>query len=297
MLTGAVLNLNAMRTQTTVINSTDGPNSGSNNPVTSTDTGSSNARISAPGVTNTFSVLPNQNASCVGSRQGGCVGTPASTGYATNAALNVSGGGLNAYVGAGTVTVVRTAPSITANQTNAVFTGNETTTFTLNWAGNLSAMYTYLLHAAPSFDGASLVTLNLDSGTVFLGDVAELDIGIYNNVGDRTGLDLTGISAGAGDTGKLTHDINPFTGLGPGLNNMYLASLDTSSVGAFAAGYLLTFADDATVGASASRMGGYTLTLNLTGNVVAPPTIPGPGMLALLGIGLPGAGLSRRKRA
>ena len=62
VLTGTTLNLTSTRTQTTLVTSTNGANTGGDDNVTSNGTGTSNARLVAPGVNKLFSptiiVLP-----------------------------------------------------------------------------------------------------------------------------------------------------------------------------------------------------------------------------------------------
>ena len=88
------------------------------------------------------------------------------------------------------------APTLTANQESDVFTGEESTTYTMTWSGNVSASYDYLLHAAPSFnDSSSVLTLNLDFGTFHVGDVATLGFDLFNLADvNRAGLDLDSIT-------------------------------------------------------------------------------------------------------
>ncbi|MBA4143266.1 MAG: choice-of-anchor E domain-containing protein [Nitrosospira sp.] len=302
VLTGATINLTSTRTQSTWVQSSDGPDNGNNNQVTSSGTGSSTASISGPGLTHTFSSAINNTDSCTGARLEGCAGTSTvSAATPTNANSGVSSTSLDSYVGGGDVILALTAPTLTATQTSMQFTGVETTGYTVTWTGDVDATYEYLLHAAPSFDSSSsLLTLDLNFGTFYVGDTATLGFDLFNLANaNRIGLDLDSIS-GTGDISTLLTSLSQFSGLSQGSGNSWAAMLDTSAAGVFSASYLFGMSD-ADVGAASSRFA-YTLALNLTGRVderLAPPAqvgeIPEPGILALLGLGLAGLSFTRKK--
>ena len=286
VLTGATVILNSTRTQTISGTSTHNGNK------TLTFVGNSTAKITAPGVDNTFSSVT-RSQSCSGN--GSCTYAANTTApIATN--LSTATTSLNSYVGTGTVGTTLTLPQLQTNMTISSSTpsaGNST--YTLQWDGTIAATYTYLLHAAPSFDaGTTLTTLALDFGSVTQNSViSPLGFSLFNPAGDRTGLNLTGIT-GSGDTSILTTDLSLFSNLAQGGNSDFNAFLDTSTVGSFGASYTLNLADFMPAGAASSTESSYLLELNLTGEVTAP--VPIPASIWLLMSGWAGlVGVSRRR--
>jgi hypothetical protein len=301
VLTGAAININSTRTQNIQVNSTDGPNNGNNSQVTAEGTGSSNASFSAPGTSGTAATM-NASGSCTGHRLEACTGAQTTSSAATNLSGAVNGASLDSYVGSGTVALDRVASLLSATQSGPHFTGTESTQYGVTWAGSINAIYGYLLHAAPSFDGNNAVlSLDLDFGNVYQGNSASLGFSIFNLANpDRVGLDLDGIS-GSGNTTALFTDLAQFADLAQGLHDGFTATMDTASLGSYAASYQLGLSD-ADVGAAASRSN-YGLLLNLKGNVIGLPslvaadnTVPEPGALALVGVGFVGLGMTRRTR-
>ncbi len=292
VLTGVTINLDSTRTQDVTVSSTAGGGNGNNNNRTSNGSGSSTAGISAPGVSYTFTTTINANGSCTAPRKEACGNTTTAAGVST-IQDQAATGNLDSYVGGGTVTVSRTAPTLSASQLDNAFTGAETTQYSLTWAGDLSATYSYLLHAAPSFDNsASVDSLTLDFGTVDQhSSVGPLGFSIFNLADpNRTDLDLVSFTA-TGDTVALDGGLTTFANLLQGSDQLFYATLDTTNLGNYSATYVLTLSDAANIGAASSHHT-YTLYLTLTGTVVAPL----PDSVWLFGTGLIGiAGVARRK--
>lgn len=299
VLTGTTLGLTSTRTQTI----SGSLSAGAKNKTSTTGAGTSNATVSAPGAIQTLGTISVSGTAKVPNTKGATTasfGPTSDAGTATNATLSVASGSLDSYVGGGTVTANLTAPTLQANSTWAN-TGKTTTkssstaTYKLDWGGKLAVEYDYLLHAAPSFDGGSQTTvLDIDFGTFFLGNTASpLNFGIFDLIDpDRIGLDLDSI-IGSGDTGILTTDLSTFSNLGQGGSSGFSAFFDTSGLGMFSASYQLDLSD-ADLGAS-STLFNYSLTLNLTGNVIPIP-VPEPTTWSLVVLGLAGVGLTGRRR-
>jgi hypothetical protein len=296
VLLGARLNVTGTQTQTTQVMSTDGADNGNNDRVTSNGSGSSSVAISAVGVSNTFNLIT-QGASCTGNRLEACAGTASSIASATNWVGSVSADSLGSYVGTSGIDATRRAATLTARQADNAFTGDESTTSTVTWAGSLSATYEYLLHADPTF-GVGGRSLTLDFGDVFLGSgTAQRGFSIVNATGNRVGLDLDSFSS-TGDVSQLYADLTGFSALAAGSSAGFFASFNTTALGSFTTSYTLNLSD-ADIGAANSRSA-YTMTLNLKGNVVAARArvsndVPEPGMLALASVGLLGLALTRRR--
>lgn len=300
VLMGATVQLDSSRTQT--ISGVGSKNNGPGRDASGS--GNSTALLSAAGVNNTFATPITATGASCSLAMGptgyvtcawGPVNMPGTT---TNVSASVNNSNLNSYVGAGSTNLALSLPSLQATSTLSRTQGqasSSSTTYTTTWSGTVQANYSYLLHAAPSFDvQAQSTSLTLNFGTVAQGSsAAPLLFTLYNMQADnRVGLDLDSIS-GSGDTGKLTTDLTSFTNMGQGYNQSLGAWLDTSTVGSFSAHYLLTLSD-ADVGASNTR-GTYQMDINLVGNVAAVPE-PETYALMLAGLGLMGFVARRRQQ-
>lgn len=297
VLTGVALTVTSTRQNTAQVTAGNGPDTGSNANVTSTGSGSSTATVSAPGISNTFSTLTLAD-SCTGHRTDPCAGSPSTASATTNAVLAASAGSLNSYVGTGAVTISNTASSLSASQASKVFTGTESTKYTLDWNGTMAVAYSYLLHADGSFGSTSHQSvLNLDFGTVFQNAADPvLSFSIYNLANaNRTGLDFDSLT-GTGNTASLSTNFSAAENLAQAGSRTFTAMLDTMNLGAFSATYTFNLSD-ADIGASSS-LRNASLTLNLSG-IVAPRSaeVPEPFSFALLGIGFLGLAASRRRKA
>ena len=227
-------------------------------------------------------------------------GPNSSSAVATNATASVGNSNLNDYVGSGTVDASLSLPVLetttTLSRTQGQASGS-TTNYTVEWAGDLQANYSYLQHALASFDGSSVSNvLTLDFGTITQNSAAALNFGLFNLANaDRIGLDLDGV-IGSGDTGAFDTGLMAFADLAQSGSQSFIVNLLTANAGAFSAQYLLNLSD-ADLGASSTR-GNYQLTLNLTGNVIATAaTVPVPGAIWLFGSALLGLlGVNRRNQ-
>jgi len=136
-------------------------------------------------------------------------------------------------------------------------------------------------HANASFaSGVDQNVLNIDFGTVTVGAVTGAAVDIFNleaTAGFTADLDLDSI-IGSGDTGVLTTNLGTFSGLGAGLQAMYMAELDTTTPGSFSASYTLNLSDEDIAGATSQ-----VLTLNLLGEVsgALPGDLNGDGFVGL----------------
>jgi hypothetical protein len=305
VLTGATINLVSTRTQSVTVtavapgNGNGNGNGNGGNTVTSSGSGSSTAGITSPGASYTTSPTINASGSCSAKHNTNCSNTTTASGVATNQDVAVTGS-LDSYVGNGTVSVDRTAPTLSAAQETDVFNGEEATEYALTWVGDLSVTYTYLLHAAPSFDNSGSVTeLLLDFGTVTQNSVVSpLDFSLFNLAAiDRTALDLDSfILTGGSDTGALDSNLTVFSDLAQGGEQAFQATLDTAAPGSYLEVYTLTFSD-ADIGAASSRSS-WDLVLTLQGEVTTASTVPLPDAVWLFGSGLLGlVGISRRKES
>jgi len=294
VLTGVTINLDSTRDQSVTVISTTGNGKGNNNDRTSTGSGKSTASISAPGTSYTFSTEISAGGTCTAPRHEACSNTMTAVAEPTTLNLSVTGS-LDSYVGSGTVAVDRTAPTLSASQSNGALTGTESTQYELTWAGDLSASYTYLKHAAPSFDsGSPIDTLTLDFGSVEQNStVSSPGFSIFNLTDpERTDLDLISFTA-TGDTSALDSGLTTFTNLSQGGDQLFYATLDTATSGSFSVTYMLTLSDAANIGAADSQQI-YYMYLTLTGIVGEVTSVPVPDTLWLFVTGLIGiVGIAR----
>lgn len=295
VLTGATINLVSTQSQSVTVSATAVGTGGK--AVTSSGSGSSTASITAPGASYTTTPAINASGSCTAKRKIACSNTTTAADVATNQDVAVTGS-LDSYVGSGTVTVSRTAATLSASQEAGVFDGTETTQYDLTWSGDLSVTYSYLLHAAPSFDNSgSVATLGLDFGTVTQNSVVNpLDFSLFNlAAGDRTALDLDSFSlTGGSDTGALDSNLAVFSDLAQGSDQAFQATFNTAALGSYLEVYTLTLTD-ADIGAASSRSS-WNLVLTLQGEVITASAVPLPDAVWLFGSGLLGlVGISRRK--
>ncbi|MCQ8127452.1 hypothetical protein [Methylomonas rivi] len=264
--------------------------------------GSSTAALAAIGAAANFSTAISQTGGACSLAMGPTGFTECSWGpnssaaTATNATASVANSNLDDYVGNGSVNAALSLPTLQATTTLSRTQGQtsgSTTHYSVEWAGDLQANYSYLLHAAASFDGSSVSNvLTLDFGNVAQNSAASLNFALFNMAdADRIGLDLDGV-VGSGDTAAFETGLSAFADLAQGGSQAFVANLLTANTGAFSAQYLLNLSD-ADLGAGSTRQT-YQLTLNLVGNVSA---VPVPGAVWLFGSALAGlVGVGRRKQ-
>ena len=277
--------------------STTGSGKANNNGRTSTGSGKSTANISAPGISYTFSTETSADGTCTAPPHEACSNTTTAVAEPTTRNLYVIGS-LDSYVGSRTVAVDRTAPTLSASQSNGSLSGTESTQYELTRAGDLSASYTYQKHAAPSFDsGSPIDSLTLDFGSVEQNStVSPLGFSIFNLAdANRTDLDLISFTA-TGDTRVLQSDLTTFTSLLQGGDQLFYATLDTATAGSFSVTYMLTLSDAANIGAADSQHT-YYMYLTLTGIVGEVTSVPVPDALWLFVTGLIGiVGIARHNK-
>ena len=299
VLMGASVQLDSSRTQTI---SGSGQKGGGPARIAN-GSGSSTASLSALGASATFTpaVTVAGSGCALGMGMMGpnsCTWGPATATTVTHGSATVASASLDNYVGTGATSVALTLPSLQATSTLSATQGpasKSTSTYTVNWSGNVQTNYSYLLHAAPSFsNGAQLGALTLNFGTLAQGSANPSLSFMLHNLSDpnRVGLDLDAITV-TGDAGRFSTNLASFTDLAQGGAQAFLAGLDTSTAGSFSAHYILTLSD-ADVGASSTR-GIYQMELNLVGNVAAVPE-PETYAMMLAGLGLIG-GMARRRRS
>lgn len=310
VLTGATVNVASTYKQTTSVTvAAGGTGANTDGTFTAAGTGSSSVNLVIPtGVSGASMALSNVQDSCTvtaGKIKASCDNGSNSAQIIKSASAD--GNSLNTYAGSGSFLVDLVAASNTAETTSNQFGGTATTTSTIDWTGDLSATYNYLLHAAQSFDAnSSTTTLTLDFGDIHLGDaVAAKNFSIANLLDtNRVGLKLTGI-AETGDTNNVfSTSLSLFSNLAQGASNGYTASFLATTLGSQAASYQLTLADaNPDVAFASDTLGaGYNLTLKLKANVLervadaVGGAVPEPASLMLLGLGAAALCSTRKRR-
>lgn len=310
VLTGAIVNLTSTYKQTTNVTvAAGGTGANSDGTYTAKGTGSGSVKLGIPvGVNGAGASLNDVKDSCTvvsGKIKAAC--DNGSNFTQVNDNTTVSSTALNAYVGSGSFLADLIAASNSAETTQNDFGGVASTTSTINWKGNLSATYSYLLHAAQSFDAnSSMTALTLDFGDVYLNDVVgDKNFSIANLLdANRVGLKLTDIVETGDANNVFSTSLSMFNNLAQGNTNNYSASFLATTLGNNSATYQLTLADAApdVVFASSSLGQGYNLTLNLKANVLqrlgapAASDVPEPASLMLLGLGALGLCVQRKRR-
>jgi hypothetical protein len=309
VLTGATVNLTSTYKQTTNVTvATGGTGANTDGTFTAKGTASSSVKLGIPtGVTGAGAALNDVKDTCTvvnGKIKATC--DNGSNSAQVNDNKTVGSTALNAFVGSGSFLADLLAVSNTAETTQNDFAGVATTTSTINWKGDLSASYSYLLHAAQSFDAnSSLTALTLDFGDVYQNDLVGGKTFSIANLFDanRVGLKLTNIVETGDDNNVFSTDLSLFDNLAQGNANHYTASFLATTLGSNTATYQLTLADAApdVVFASSSLGQGYNLTLNVKANVLQRPVVPGgqvpePASLMLMGLGAAALGALRKRR-
>jgi hypothetical protein len=300
VLTGVTVNLNSTHQQVTAVTTVSSSVGNNRDDASASGTGSSTVKLVVPNnVSETVGTLM-QADSCLGKIKSACADGVSTKQEIKNVTINSAF--LGDYVGTGTFGVNHAA-TLSAQTISNTFNGEATTRSTVNWNGSLSATYAYLEHAAQSFGSTSAFELNLDFGTVYLGDtVASQAFSIFNLAGDRVALQLTGFSESGDSNNLFSTDLDYFSNLAAGISKAFQASFQASALGSFGATYQLTLADVAPdLAYAVNTLGaGYGLTLNLSGEVVARPVendVPEPASLMLLGLGAAALGASRKRKA
>jgi hypothetical protein len=311
VLTGATVHVASTYTQTTSVTvASGGSGANADGTYTATGTGSGTVKLGIPtGVTGASMSINNVQDSCSLSGRNtlkmSC--DNGSQSQDLTKSKSVDGNALNSYVGSGSFLADLIAVSNSAETTSNQFAGTATTTSTIRWKGDLSATYSYLLHAAQSFSAnAALTSLTLDFGDVYLGDAVASKTFSISNLFDtnRVGLKLTNIVETGDVNNVFSTNLSLFDNLAQGGSNNYTASFLATSLGNLSASYQLTLADanpDVTF-ASDTLGTGYNLTLNVKANVLqhaadsAGGKVPEPASLMLLGLGAAALRVSRKRR-
>ncbi len=211
---------------------------------------------------------------------------------------------LSAYAGTGSIGFTRSATgSSTARNSGGATAGVSTGSFTFGGATTASNIYSitydYLNFANPSFNGsANQTALALDFGTLFQNSApVTLNFTLYNigNI-NSAGLSLTSIGRSTNNLNFTTTATTFTNGLDGGNSLNYAMTFNPSVLGMVSDIFTFVLKDYAPGGVGTRE---YQLAASVAANVITAPPAPAPEpttwAMFVLGFGLVGAGLRRRR--